>query len=65
MLHGFPNVGSRERVFFEKLGIFRAKIQKFCILRAEILAKYKAKIRMQIYSKIVNGGHMSGALMVN
>ena len=40
---GFPKVLSRERVFLEKLGVLEAKIQKFCILRAEILAKNKAE----------------------
>ena len=43
MPHGFPKVGSRERVFLEKLGVLGAKIQKFCVLRAEILPKNKAE----------------------
>ena len=39
----FPKVGFRERDFPEKCGVFGAKIQKFCITRAEILAKNKAE----------------------
>ena len=38
----FPKVGSRERIFFEKLGALGTKI---CILRAEILAKTRLKIQ--------------------
>ena len=41
--HRFPKVGSRERVFLKKLGVLGAKIRKFCLLRAEILAKNKAE----------------------
>ena len=37
VLHGFPKLGSRERVFREKLGDLGAKIQKFFVLRAKIL----------------------------
>ena len=40
---GFPKVGSRERVFLEKLGVLGAKIQKICVLRTHILAKNKAE----------------------
>ena len=40
---GFPKVGYRELAFLEKMGVLEAKIQKFCILRAEILAKNKAE----------------------
>ena len=43
MPHGFPKVGSRERVFLEKLRVLEAKILKFCVLRTEILAKNKAE----------------------
>ena len=39
----FPKVGSRERVFLEKIGVLGAKIQKFCVLRAEFLAENKAE----------------------
>ena len=60
---GFQKVGSRERVFLEKWGVLGAKILKFCLLRAEILAKNKAE--NAIFLKVENGGHMSGTLMVN
>ena len=40
---GFPKVGSKERVFLEKIGVLGAKIQKFCVLRVEILAKNKTE----------------------
>ena len=40
---GFPKVGSREWIFIEKWGVLGTKIQKFCILRAEILAKNEAE----------------------
>ena len=43
MPRGFPNVGSRERVFLEKIGVLGAKIQKICVLRAEFLAQNKAE----------------------
>ena len=52
-----PKVGSWERVFVEKLGVLGAKIRKFCILRAEILAKNMTEIAF-FFSKIVNAGHM-------
>ena len=29
VLHGFPKVGSRERVFFEKLGVWERKFRNF------------------------------------
>ena len=42
VLCGFlPKVGSREWVFLEKCGVLGAKIRKFCVLRAEILAQIK------------------------
>ena len=41
--HGFPKVGSREWIFFEKLGVLGMKLWEICILRAEILAKNKAE----------------------
>ena len=63
MPRGLPKVGSMERVFLEKIGVLGAKIRKFCLLRAEILAK--TRLKMQIFLKVENGGHMSGALMVN
>ena len=34
---------SRERVFLVKRGVLGAKFRKFCLLRAEILAKNKAE----------------------
>ena len=40
---GFPKVGSRERIFFEKLGVLGTKIWEICLFRAEILAKNKAE----------------------
>ena len=43
MPRGFAKVRSRERGFLEKLGVLGAKIRKLCALRAEILAKNKAK----------------------
>lgn len=36
---GFPKVGSRERIFFEKLGVLGTKIWEIWLLKAEILAK--------------------------
>ena len=41
--HGFPKVGSRDRIFLEKWGVLGTKIMKTCILRAEILAKTSLK----------------------
>ena len=60
---GFPKVGSKERVFLENWGVLGAKIQKFWVLRAEILAQNKAENAK--FSKNWKGGHMNGALMVN
>ena len=39
----FPKVQSWEKVFLELWGVLGAEIQKFCILRAEILAKNMAE----------------------
>ena len=61
--HGFPKVGSRERIFLEKLG-------KICIFRVESLAKNTSENAIFVL-KIENGrreGDMSimgGPLMVN
>ena len=64
MPRGVTKVGSRERAFLEKIGVLGAKITKFCVLRAEFWPK--TRIKMQNFSKIVNGGTcQSGALMVN
>ena len=50
MPHGFSKVGSRERIFLEKCGVLGMKIQKICILRAEILTK--TRLKMENFSKI-------------
>ena len=52
--HGFPKVGSRERIFLEKWGVLGTKIRKICVLRAEILTK--TRLKMEIFSKIWKGG---------
>ena len=64
MLCGFPKVGYRKQIFFEKLRVLETKIWEICILRAEILVKNKAE-KYKISLKIENEGHMSGTLMVN
>ena len=53
---GFPKVGSRERIFLEKCGVLGAKIQKFCALRAEILAQNKAENAFFLFTKLQTGG---------
>ena len=53
---GFPKVGSRERVFFEKQGVLGPKILKFCILRIEILAKNKGE-NAKFFLKLKMGAH--------
>ena len=63
VLPGFSKVGSREWIFYEKLGVLGTKIQKICILRAEILAQIKAE--NTILLKIGKRGHMSSALMLD
>ena len=40
---GFPKEESKEWVSLEKLGVLGVKIQKVCMLRAEILVKNKAE----------------------
>ena len=52
--HGFPKVGSREWIFLQKWGVLGMKIQKICILRAEILTKTRLKI--ENFSKIWKWG---------
>ena len=55
VLHGFPKVGPRERVFLEKWGVVGAKIDKFWVFRAEILAKNRAE-KANFFSKLKMGG---------
>ena len=44
MPHGFPKVGSRERIFLVKGRVLGTKILKICVLRAEILGFFFLKI---------------------
>ena len=59
VLYGFPKVRSSESRFSLK----DEGLGKFCILRAEILAK--TKTQNANFSKNLNGGHMNGTLMGN
>ena len=61
MPRGFPKEGSRERIFFEKLGLLGSKILKFCVLRAKILAKSKAENAF-FSLKLLMGGSLVSSL---
>ena len=50
----FLKAGSRERTFFEKIGVLGTKNWEICVLRAEILVKNKAE--MQNVSKFLKWG---------
>ena len=52
--HRLTKVGSREQVFLEKKGVLGAKIERFCILRAEIWPKRRLEEKKIL--KIENGG---------
>ena len=65
--HGFPKVGSRERIFLEKgkmRGLGNKNLEN---LRLESWNFYwpQQRWRCTIFLKTENRGHMSGALMIN
>ena len=62
---GFQKQGLGSGFSLPNEGSLGVKIQKFCILRAEILAKGKAENAIFFYKLKKGGGHMSSTLMVN
>ena len=62
VLCGFPKVGSRKQVFFEKWGVLGAKIQKFATW--ELKFGPKTRLKMHFFLKFENGGgHIDGKLV--